>query len=305
MSNHEENGEVVEPEAEDTPEISHEDRFGQLFDEIGTKEEDNELPDDLPADPEPGDEAPETDEADAGKEAQAAAPAEGPGLAMKNLAKQQGVPQELIDTARDDEQLEQWMGMVAKRQDREPAEEVVEYSPELPEDEYPEDDPLRRSLVTERKYVESVKEEIYGHLQTILGYTLDHGDKLEGITKETIRGEQKGFQDQLDEFDNEFLGKYSELATNKDADALRGLIHQKYMDLKQELPDASDKSLIAKAAATFGQQSKSKSRNDVVRRQASQRLGGPESAKGAPEPKLSREQGFYQQMKEIKARQKA
>jgi hypothetical protein len=292
--NHESNGELVEPEQEE--ELSHEDRFSQAVEDIESK--------DTPTD-EPDQDNPETEEVDAdlSEETQEVPQAvEGPSLAMKNVAKQQGVPLELIATARDDEQLEQWMGMVAQRQDEEPAEAKADYAPELPEDEFPEDDPVRREFLASEKRHSEVEAKHQGDLEKVLTYALDLGDQLKAITTTAVEVEQKSFHDHLDDFQSDVLGKGGSLSSA--SDQMRGLIFQTFMDLKQELPGSTDTALIDKAALTFGQSSKSKLRNNAVRKQAKQRLGGPESAKGSPEPQLSHREGFDQKMAEINARNK-
>ena len=295
MSNHEQNGEVIPEDVveEVIEEMTHQDRFGQTLDKIQEQ--------DIPTDPE--EDESETDEVDAGEQEEEIVPTpaiEGPTAAMKAVAKQQGVPAELIETARDDEQLEAWMGIVANRQAEPTPAPEAEYGTSLPEDEFTEDDPVRREFIAQRQHQEEKYDSLRGNVEKILTYVLDQGDQLSQMTTQSVEAEQKGFHSHFDGFSNPVLGKSGSLS--READQMRGLIHQTFMDLKQEFPGTSDTALMDKSASKYGIQSKSTLRNDAVRKQAQQRLGGPESAKGAPEPKMTRQESFDQKMEQIHAR---
>jgi hypothetical protein len=130
-------------------------------DDLGDDVDDED--DDEEAEGEEGEESPEGEEseqqsgveqsaaANAGAAAQQAAAAEGPSFLMKHAAEQSGVDPKLIAIATSDAQLEQMIEVTTKGREAKQAEQQAEAPKfelpiELPEDEFPADDPVRKHL---------------------------------------------------------------------------------------------------------------------------------------------------------------
>ncbi len=254
----------------------------------------------------------ETDaDADEVAEVEAEAPAEvapvkveGPSVAMKAFAKQQGLTDKVIALAQSDEQLHELLeDAAAKYREAEPVKEP-EKAPELeillPEDEFPADDPMRKQVVAMKEFYDGKLNEIYDYLGLMAKTVVDFEKAREDTEISQLSNEQGAFDKHFDSYEHPVLGSRA-TGLDEDQQEVRQAVYEKYHRLKKDNPKASDEALYERAASTWGYKPTSQKRVDAIKEASNGRLGGGQS-RALPEPTLSGRALAESKMQEILSR---
>ena len=225
---------------------------------------DDESADDETDEQEVEGENPETDEVEA-----APAIVEGPSLAMKAEAERRGLPPQLVALASSDAQLEQFVHLAESNMPREQAEA---YELSLPDDEYPEDDPVRKELTRLQSHfseqLNSVKQEL-GHAS---GRVREFENQRSSAGEQVARSQQLEFDRSLDEMGTDGFGKSNKMSSSNIH--LRTAAYSRVQELVTDRPEASVSELADEVAKEFGFKTRSPQEKAAIRTQSNKRLGG-------------------------------
>jgi len=198
---------------------------------------------------------------------------------MKTLASQYGLKDKAIALAKNDEELRVLIEeFVEARRAAEPQPEPTvepEFVLELPEDEFPADDPARKAFEGLAKELQQTKND----LKIVVNALLDQQNFVEKTQQAEHTSVLGMFDAELDQYESEVLGNRKSETHNND---LRAAIWDKYWKLKEEKPTTADAKLIAEAAKAFGQVSKTQKREQGIRQDSVRRLGGDGGSKPIP-----------------------
>ena len=294
---------AVDQEAELKEEVTEEqasaqERFAEL---LADKTEDKTLPTEQSVDAdEEVSEEPETEETQQ-EEPKETAKVEGPSRAMRWQAKQAGVSDRLIALADTDEDLE--VLIEESQQSREPekkaeAQEFPSFEIELPEDEFPADDPVRKQLVSMKGFYDKQLQQAREDIGLLASVLTEQKSFIEQSQQEQLVNTQGAFDAHLDQFENPQLG--SRAAGNHNH-KLRQAIYNEYWELKQDKPNAKDADLINEAVAAFGIKSQQTKRKEALEHDNKRRLGGGPT-KAVSEPQLTGRALAESRIQEILAR---
>ena len=207
-----------------------------------------------------------------------------PTTAMAELARVQGVPDVMIASARDDAQLQEYIGMVATPAKQQPAEEDP-YKLELSEEHFDSDDPVRKAFEKNNTHYDAeIKEmkELMGQLVDITQKTQSHQQFTE---QKSHANEQRQFDEALSMMEVGALGNGE---VTQEQGALRGLIFDSaYRKLREKNPSQSVSDAAQEAARailpglTDNQQAAAM--KQTLASQSKRRLGGGPT-KAAIEP---------------------
>tara|TARA_Y100000817_G_scaffold302671_1_gene283828 strand:+ start:1051 stop:1944 length:894 start_codon:yes stop_codon:yes gene_type:complete len=226
-------------------------------------------------------EQPETDETGDETEKVAEKPtehipaiADGPSQAMMAVAEQAGLPSQLVAIARDDQQVQDMMDL-ARLNRQEPAAQK-EFGVSLPEDEFPEDDPVRQEF---DKFKDKFSE-LSSQLADANARVRAFEEKQGSVEHEQFVAQQREFDQTLDSLGSTAFGKSTE-PTDASV-ALRTAAFNLLYERKQSNPGASISELSQMIAEEFGIPStKTPREKAALRDQASRRLGGGPSKPAA------------------------
>ena len=213
--------------------------------------------------------------------------AEGPSFLMKQEAERAGVDPALAAIATSDAQLQRMIEVEKSRVVHDSAaveDDVLKF--ELPEDEYPADDPLRKALAPLFDQLNGKLKELrqtQGHLARFAN------ERLEREEQQAYQTLYSPFDEALDSFESPVLGKTGKLTETQRAE--RAAVAQKYLGLGAtvEMP-AADKTRLAELALTAHRKDLVDQRNTKTQAKASQAkqvLGG--GGKRSPKPAVTKE----------------
>jgi len=208
----------------------------------------------------------------------------GTSLAMEQAARQAGVPDQLIEFARDDEQLSHLAQMAGQRS---PEKKKPGYKVELPEEEFEQDNPVRKALTglhdhygSEFKQLSQNMSELVQVVQTM---QQSQNTQQEGV----LAQEQAAFDDEMSQMESEALGN-GELTEGQHG--LRGHIFETvYAKMRADNPGGDIRETARVAAKQILphllEKQKAESTNKVLQRQSRTRLGGGNSKPATEKPK--------------------
>lgn len=294
--------EVVETEEETTslvPEPSadeREKRAGEFFDKLMNKPTEAEAK--VDADDEPAEESDQEQEPEKEPEQ---VKVEGPSVAAKLWAKQSGLDPELISLAPNDEALEKLVEKFATSREVEPKPEPQApetFKLDLPEDEFPADDPVRKQLTALNDFYAKRLEQAQSDAQLIAQHVIDLEKFVEQFQGERTNNVIRTFDDKLDSLNSDVLG-----SGDKRNSRVRAAVWDTLQDLKEERKGVSEEELLREALETFGIKSQDQKRIDAIRQSNKTRLGGGPS-KAIPPREPTREDKFNQLMDRLEAKNK-
>ena len=203
---------------------------------------------------------------------------EGPTIAMKMVAEQAGIPLPLIELATSDSQLEKFVELA--RQAGTPSE--PDFKLELPEEEYPEDDPVRKEFTRLQSHfatqLESMKVQLGETSRTTREFTKQQVESAE----QQARKVQSEFDKTLDELE---IGAFGNTKNMSSANFhVRSAAFNLLQELKQKSPDSSVAELAKQVAEQLSFTTNNRSPKEIaaIRKQASRRLGGGPSQPASP-----------------------
>jgi hypothetical protein len=226
----------------------------------------------------------------------------GPSPAMLEVAKQ-WLPSQFISTARDDQQLQDWIEVV-REQKSEPAqgEPEPEFELTLPEDEFGDSDAVRKQF----KALNDHNKKVNSGLKKDLGDAISAINNLQKGHDENVQfrqqQEQRQFDGALDAMDSDYFGKEGNVS--QEQFLLREAVY------KAASADKSGKSLseLAQPMAKKllpglqDRQTKQTYKKRIIE-QSNGRLGYGNS-KRLPEPEQSRESRFDDFLQKVSTRHK-
>lgn len=236
-------------------------------------------------------------------ESKEVAKVEGPSIAVKAWAKQAGLDPDLIAIATSDDQLGLMVEkLVASRETEQKPEPTPEpeFKLELPEDEFPAGDPVRKTLESMNDFYAKQIEKSKQDTSLLATYVKGLLEETETSKQQQLVNEQGTFDAYLDSLENEVLGNYQDGTHNHD---VREAIYGKFWRLKQENPKSKDADLINEAAKAFGIKSQQTKRKEALASDNKKRLGGGPT-KSVPEPQLSGREKALADIDAILARSK-
>lgn len=212
---------------------------------------------------------------------------EGPSSAGRMAAEAAGIPAMIINAVKDDDAL---YGLIQQLSEHQPAEDDASpFELELPEDEYPENDPVRGALTK----LQSHFNEQLSQMKSQLKETAGKAETIEKQTSEAVKQQHKRMQS---EFDGalDALGASGFGNTKSMTQAnfhLRKATFDRAQELQADNPDKSMADLAVMAAEEFGitNNKKASYEKDAIRNQAKRRLGGGQSQPADPEVKSPEE----------------
>ena len=226
---------------------------------------------------------------------------EGPSVAMQTVARQAGVPQGLVDTARDDAQLKSWIELASPQEDSrvpEPEPEP-EFQLTLSEDEYGSDDAVRQQFEKMREHysgqIASIKEDFTQLVDVLKNVSQDQRTQAEQQAA-TVQAE---FDRALDDLNEPMFGKYGQL--DDTTGGIRAVIYKKKEEIRKDHRGVSEYDLAKIAAETvvpiLKDKFKAAKQRNAIQNQGRMKLGAGNS-KPAPDPDLSPAESFAQKMAE-------
>lgn len=215
---------------------------------------------------------------------------EGTSVAMRAFAKQQGVPDEMISLAANDEHLETYIKHYAASREEEPAEPEKEqpFALSLPEEEFAKDDPVRKQFGEVVEHFEEKLETVFGYLGQLADVALKTEQAVKQSVDKELTVEQGAFDEFIDTLGHPALGSRQDNSIPSAGQKARSMIYWHAKDLQVEHPRTPAQKLYEMAAKEFGYLSKQEKRQDAIKDANKGRLGGG-SAKPLPEPKLTGE----------------
>jgi len=208
---------------------------------------------------------------------------EGPSYAMKTVARQAGIPERLVESALTDAQLHQWVTMAGERAEPGP-EPTPEFKVELPEDEYDENDSVRKQFNSMQSHyteqIESLKENMAAVVGLVKGFETEQRNQVEQQQSST----QARFDAVLDKRELPILGKFGELSRANTK--IRGAIYDELAEVTNTNPTATYEEQVdialSKAIPGFTDTNKASRQRQSIQQQSRSRLGSGNS-RPAPE----------------------
>jgi len=215
---------------------------------------------------------------------------EGPSIAMKAMAKREGVPDDIIAIADSDEHLDTFIKHYTQLRAEEQAkqaeaEKEKPFTLSLPEDDFDNDDPVRKQFSEVVNHFEGKLASVYNYLGQLADIAIKTEEAVKSATEEKVFDEQGAFDDFIDELESPVLGNRRGDAIPSAGQKMRQAIYWQYKELEAEHPRTSKAKLMAQAAEEFGFTSKQAQRQNAIVESNSRRLGGG-SSKPLPEAKL-------------------
>jgi hypothetical protein len=233
----------------------------------------------------------------------APAGAEGPSFLMKRVAEQSGVDPKLIALAVNDAQLEQMIEVTTKREadttETDAPAPTFELKVELPEDEFPADDPVRKHLETWKEQLTKQFEEHAKGLQAMAAFANEELDRRDREAQEAQFSEYSKlaspFDEYLDSFASDVLGTAESCKTNEKQRAARVAVWERYNGLGAK-PTLDKETLTRKAALAMQDFNpdlveQRNQKQQTAAKQSKTVLGGSAS-KRSPSPKPSEAQAL-------------
>ena len=218
---------------------------------------------------------------------------DGPTPAMRELAKQ-WIPSGLLDTAKDDEQLQAWINMARKEGAPPPVEEVPDFELSLPEDEFEASDAVRKQFAALNDYYKGKFKETTKDMGNMVSMINHVQEKQEALEQERHDQHQRAFDRVLDKMDVEIVGQCKDLDTGQRT--IRAALYDQVREHQQK--NGGDTSTVTDEIAAKmlrGVQTKQQKQayQSKVKDQANGRLGTGNSPR-MPELELTPEQGLAQ-----------
>lgn len=207
-------------------------------------------------------------------------------VAMKAFAKQQGLPDALIATATSDEQLQTFVEFAAEKakpaekQEQPPEEESFQL--DLPEDEFPVDDSVRKNLEAMNKFYAEKHEKYLGYFGEMAEALVNIHQQQQSMTQQESAKVQQTFDSRLDGYNDPVLGQ----AATLDGVGLkmRNAVYSHYLDLREANPSLPEDDVLEKALRDFRIITNRDRETDALKADNAKRLGGkPSPLKGEPE----------------------
>lgn len=215
---------------------------------------------------------------------------EGPTAAMKTLAIQMGLPPSLIAMMRDDGQINELIELASQQAEPQEEEEaeLPDFEVSLPEEEFPEDDPVRKELSRLQSHFKKQISDLQGRLQKTAKSSREVERQQQELQLQQSRQFQAEFDNALDKLGEKAFGKSGSLS-NRNIQA-RTAVFEAVRELYAADPNAPMSELAKRAAEEIGFSLTNKSPDEkaAIRKQSSKRLGSgssrpPEPAKQSPE----------------------
>jgi hypothetical protein len=227
---------------------------------------------------------------------------EGPSVAMQTVARQAGIPQQLVDLARDDAQLQQYVELANKGESR-PQEPEPEFELSLSEDEYGEDDAVRQQFAKMKDHYSGQIATLKQHFGELVSVVKNvQGEQLSQAEQEAA-ARQEEFDIALDSFDDPTFGKYGELDPAQGG--IRGVIFNQMHELQKKHRGTPIRDLAKMAAQKVVPSIKDKNKAATQRmsiQEQSRRKLGAGNSRPAPDPDLTPEQKFFDRLEKYNVR---
>ena len=209
----------------------------------------------------------------------------GPSLAMKAFAKREGLPEEVIAIAASDEHLNALVEFAAAKKEQEkepkqePTEEEVAFQLDLPEDEFPADDSIRKALDGMNKHYVEQNQKVMDYISQMADWMVKQDQQQKAGIENQYAQVQHTFDSHLDSLGIDALGQQQSL--NSVGMKARNMVYDYYLELREASPEASHTELIDRAVSEFGFSNKQAKHDAAIKDANSRRLGGrPSPLKG-------------------------
>jgi len=266
MSN-EQDTEVLEQETVESTETT-ETKLEDFFSKLDSKPTAEAVDAEPETEGEPADEA-EQPESDAVK-------VEGPSVAMKMFAKQQGLPAKAIELAKSDEDLSELVEVfVAKQAQPEPTPEPEpEFKLELSEEDFPADDPIRKAVESLNSHYEAKVKKLEGYIGQLADMAFKAEETLKASEVSQLSNDEKVFDDFIDALGVKPLGNRAKGEISSIGQKLRNSLYWEVKDLEAENPSLTREAIIRKVAEEAGYLSPQQKREQAIKSDSARRLGG-------------------------------
>ena len=211
---------------------------------------------------------------------------EGPTPAMETVARQAGIPPKLVALARDDKQLQEMIALTEERREEPVQEEAPKFEISLPEDEYGSDNAVREQFVALRDHYEGILNGFREDMSSVVGAVRGIHDEHTESVKQDEAFVQRGFDDAMDAFESDVLGKAGE-SMGETQRGIRSTLYGPYQKILKANPALSKKDAAEKAAREglpgLIDNNKAKQQRQSLQKQSRQRLG---SGQSVPAPEI-------------------
>ena len=169
--------------------------------------------------------------------------AEGPSTVMATVARQSGVPPQLVALARDDKQLQEMIELVDNREAPGGPAAEEEFAIDLPEDEYGQDDSVRKQFDRLNQHYSGIVSKLREELASVAHAVSSVDTQQKDLTQQQAEERQKQFDTVVDGY--ETFGKFGELSQAQGK--VRGAIYDEYLELRRANPHHDPASLVEHA----------------------------------------------------------
>ena len=163
---------------------------------------------------------------------------EGPTAVMATVARQAGVPPQLVAQARDDKQLMDYIDLVSNEPTAPAA--VEEFEIDLPEEEYSADDSVRKQFDRLNQHYSGQISKLREELASVAHAVTSVDSQQKDLTQGQATSEQMVFDGAVDEYGA--FGKFGEL--NQILATTRGALYDEYRELKAKNPTVEPSKLV-------------------------------------------------------------
>jgi len=248
-----------------------------------------QIPEEKPVTEEPEAETPVEPEVD-----------EGPSIAMRAVARQANIPQKLVDFARDDAQLQELVDLASQEDSRPPPPEPEPaFELSLPDDEYGEDDAIRKQFAKMKDHYSGQIDSLHKNMNTMVDVlqTIEGDQRSQSEHQAAVT--QDEFDRSLDELNDPTFGKSGDL--RRAQTKMRSAACDELPDARKGNRGTSEWDLAKLAAVKAVPSTKYKNKAATQRigiQEQNRRKLGAGNSKPAPDPDLTPEQNFMKRFDE-------
>ena len=223
---------------------------------------------------------------------------EGSSVAMQAVARQSGIPQKLVDLARDDAQLQEMVNLASQEESRPPTPEPEpEFELSLSEDEYGADDAVRQQFSKMKDHYSGQISSLKNDLSTLVNVVKGVHEDQRSQVEQKAAADQEEFDLALDGIDDPTFGKYGKLDPAQGG--IRGVIFDQMYVLQKQNRGIPIRDLAKMAAEkvvpSIKDKNKATNQRMSIQEQSRRKLGSGNS-QAAPDPDMSPEQKFFEHL---------
>ena len=219
---------------------------------------------------------------------------EGTSVAAQMVARQAGVPQQLVESARDDSQLREYIGMASQEVSRPPPPEP-EFEITLTEDDA--DDAVRQQFGKVKDHYSGQIATLKQDISTLVGIVKGVEGGQRSLVEQQEATKQAIFDRELDNLGDETYGGPGEKTPRQIRQRSAAYDTMEEIRLENTGVSATELARLAAFANTPNLKDKNKAANQRKSIQAqNRRILGTGNSKAAPDPDLTPTQSFYDRL---------